>query len=137
MRGKFPEDYVAEILRFGKPFQAHGSSDMPVWGPIFGARDKFNEVAVRQRIKNLCEYLKTLQEKDRNGASSVGGTTHPFCYLRGFLHSFISSFRLRACFLVGGQRRRDRCHLQEEDFPAILGQENGTHAVHPDSLFAC
>ncbi len=62
--GKFPEDYVYEIVRFGKPFQAHGSSDMPVWGPIFGARDKFNEVAVRQRIKDLCEYLKTLQEKE-------------------------------------------------------------------------
>jgi len=62
--GKFPEDYVAEILRLGKPIQAHGSSDMPVWGPIFGARDKFNEVAVRQRIKNLCAYLASLQEKE-------------------------------------------------------------------------
>jgi mono/diheme cytochrome c family protein len=28
--GKFPEDYVSEIVRFGKPIQAHGSSDMPV-----------------------------------------------------------------------------------------------------------
>jgi mono/diheme cytochrome c family protein len=62
--GNFPEDYVAEILRLGKPIQAHGSSDMPVWGPIFGARDKFNEVAVRQRIKNLCAYLASLQEKE-------------------------------------------------------------------------
>ena len=61
---KFPEEYVAQIVRFGKPIQAHGAADMPVWGPIFGARDKFNEVAVRQRIKNLCEYLKTLQEKE-------------------------------------------------------------------------
>ena len=60
--GKFPEDYVAEILRIGKPIQAHGSSDMPVWGPIFNARDNFNEFAVRQRIKNLCAYLATLQE---------------------------------------------------------------------------
>ena len=60
--GKFPEDYVAEIVRLGKPIQAHGSSDMPVWGPIFSARDNFNEMAVRQRIKNLCAYLATLQE---------------------------------------------------------------------------
>ena len=60
--GKFPEDYVAEIVRLGKPIQAHGSSDMPVWGPIFSARDNFNELAVRQRIKNLCAYLATLQE---------------------------------------------------------------------------
>jgi mono/diheme cytochrome c family protein len=62
--GKFPEDYVAGIVRFGKPVQAHGSSDMPVWGPIFNVRDKFNEVAVRRRIKNLCDYLATLQEKE-------------------------------------------------------------------------
>jgi mono/diheme cytochrome c family protein len=62
--GKFPEDYVAEIVRLGRPFQAHGSSDMPVWGPIFNARDQFNEVAVRRRIKNLCAYLATLQEKE-------------------------------------------------------------------------
>ena len=62
--GKFPDDYVSEIVRLGKPIQAHGSSDMPVWGPIFNARDKFNEVAVRQRIKNLCAYLATAQEKE-------------------------------------------------------------------------
>jgi len=62
--GKFPEEYVAEIVRFGKPIQAHGSADMPVWGPIFSAHDKFNEVAVRRRIKNLCAYLATLQEKE-------------------------------------------------------------------------
>jgi len=61
---KFPEDYVAEIVRLGKPIQAHGSSDMPVWGPIFNARDKFNELAVRLRIKNLCTYLASLQEKE-------------------------------------------------------------------------
>jgi mono/diheme cytochrome c family protein len=42
--GNFPEDYVGEIVRVGKPIQAHGSSDMPVWGPIFNARDKFNDL---------------------------------------------------------------------------------------------
>jgi mono/diheme cytochrome c family protein len=62
--GKFPEDYVAETVRLGKPVQAHGSSDMPVWGPVFNARDKFNELAVRRRIKNLCAYLASLQEKE-------------------------------------------------------------------------
>jgi hypothetical protein len=42
----------------------HGSSDMPVSGPIFGWLDHYNEVAVQQRIKNLCDYLASLQEKD-------------------------------------------------------------------------
>jgi mono/diheme cytochrome c family protein len=62
--GKFPEEYVTEILRFGKPIQAHGSSDMPIWGPIFGFRENGNEVAVRRRIKDLCAYLATMQEKE-------------------------------------------------------------------------
>lgn len=62
--GKFPYDYVSDVVRFGKPVVAHGSNDMPVWGPIFAVRDNFNEAAVRQRIKNLCEYLATLQEKE-------------------------------------------------------------------------
>lgn len=62
--GKFPEEYVAKIVRLGKPIQAHGSSDMPVWGPVFSTRDKFSEPAVQQRVKNLCGYLVTLQEKE-------------------------------------------------------------------------
>jgi len=38
------------------------SSDMPTWGPLFRYLDRRNEVAVRQRIKNLSDYLATLQE---------------------------------------------------------------------------
>jgi mono/diheme cytochrome c family protein len=60
--GKFPYDYVSTILRFGPGPSAHGSSDMPTWGPIFQLLDKSNERAVQQRIKNLCDYLASLQE---------------------------------------------------------------------------
>lgn len=61
--GKFPYDYVASVLRFGPGFSAHGSSGMPVWGPIFQYLDNYDESAVRQRIKNLCDYLESIQEK--------------------------------------------------------------------------
>jgi len=61
--GKFPYEYVTGVIRFGIPISAHGSSDMPIWGPIFGMLDG-NEVAVRQRIRNLCDYLKSIQEKE-------------------------------------------------------------------------
>lgn len=60
--GKFPYEYVSGVVRFGKPISAHGSSDMPVWGPIFGMVDH-NEIAIRKRIRNLCDYLASLQEK--------------------------------------------------------------------------
>ena len=62
--GKFPYDYVSNILRFGPgPTILHGSADMPAWGPIFQWFDKNDERAVEQRIKNLCDYLASLQEK--------------------------------------------------------------------------
>jgi mono/diheme cytochrome c family protein len=59
--GKFPYDYVANILEFGPGVTAHGSSDMPTWGPIFRYFDKQNERIVKQRIRNLCNYLASLQ----------------------------------------------------------------------------
>lgn len=65
--GKFPYKYVSDVLLLG-PFAVHGSADMPTWGPIFFYLDKRNETAVRQRIKNLSDYLASLQvgQKPRN-----------------------------------------------------------------------
>jgi mono/diheme cytochrome c family protein len=62
--GKFPHEYVSDVLRFGTRIVSHGSSDMPIWGPIFGSMENYNEVAVRKRIKDLSEYLASLQEKE-------------------------------------------------------------------------
>ncbi|MGA3294436.1 MAG: cytochrome c [Candidatus Acidiferrales bacterium] len=61
--GKFPYDYVSSVLKFGPGLPAHGSSDMPTWGPLFRYFDKQNERVVQQRIKNLCNYLASLQGK--------------------------------------------------------------------------
>ena len=62
--GKFPYDYVSNVLRSGPGTTIlHGSPDMPAWGPIFQWFDKNNERVVQQRIKNLCNYLASLQEK--------------------------------------------------------------------------
>lgn len=61
--GNFPEEYVTAVLRFGPGLSAHGSSEMPVWGPIFQYLENYNEAAVRHRIKNLCEFLESIQER--------------------------------------------------------------------------
>jgi mono/diheme cytochrome c family protein len=61
--GEFPTDLVTNVLRFGPGVAAHGSSDMPTWGAIFQYMDNYNQAAVRKRIKNLCDYLTSLQEK--------------------------------------------------------------------------
>ena len=62
--GKFPYEYVSDVLRFGTRIVAHGSSDMPIWGPIFGSMDNYDVVAVRKRIKDLYDYLASLQQKE-------------------------------------------------------------------------
>jgi mono/diheme cytochrome c family protein len=62
--GKFPYEYVSGILRFGTGATIlHGSAEMPTWGPIFSYLDKNNERIVEQRIKNLCDYLASIQQK--------------------------------------------------------------------------
>jgi len=62
--GKFPYDYVFDVLRFGTRFTSHGSSDMPIWGPIFGSMENYDEVATRKLIKGLSDYLASLQQKE-------------------------------------------------------------------------
>jgi mono/diheme cytochrome c family protein len=61
--GKYPSDHVGELLRTGTGVAAHGSSDMPTWGPLFRSLDPTNNSAVQQRIHNLNEYLTSLQAK--------------------------------------------------------------------------
>ena len=61
--GTFPYDYVSSILRFGPGSSAHGSSDMPTWGPIFQTIDRNSDVLAQDRIKNLADYLASLQRK--------------------------------------------------------------------------
>jgi len=61
--GKYPADRVASVLKFGNGAGAHGSRDMPVWGPLLESLDKFHEVTAEQRIHNLVSYIQTLQAK--------------------------------------------------------------------------
>src|SRR5277367_6830526 len=37
--GKFPNTYVAEVLRNGVVLDAHGTAEMPIWGPLFMSLD--------------------------------------------------------------------------------------------------
>lgn len=58
--GKFPEDYVVQILETGpRDAKAHGSKDMPVWGTLF--KSIGDSAQTELRIRNLTEYVKSLQ----------------------------------------------------------------------------
>ena len=63
--GKYPANSVASVLKFGDGAGsgAHGSAEMPVWGPLLQSLDKFHESVVQQRVANIVSYIETLQAK--------------------------------------------------------------------------
>jgi mono/diheme cytochrome c family protein len=61
--GKYPAFAVAETLRVTRPMAAHGSADMPVWGPIFSHLSQQSSAVIQQRIHNLNMYVESLQAK--------------------------------------------------------------------------
>ena len=61
--GNFPEAKVNAILRGRVDFNAHGSADMPTWGPLFHSMDGGNNSALMElRVHNLTEYLNSIQK---------------------------------------------------------------------------
>jgi mono/diheme cytochrome c family protein len=62
MGGAFPAERVMAIVTHGEALAspAHGSSDMPVWGPLFRALDP-NEPRARARISAIVGYVESLQ----------------------------------------------------------------------------
>jgi len=62
--GQFPENHLVSVLRFGVETPAHGSKQMPVWGPVLRQLDHSSgsQKTDTLRIFNLVAYLKTLQQ---------------------------------------------------------------------------
>ncbi len=58
-KGKFPEVQVRRYIEGLDEVAAHGTRDMPVWGPLF--RDLGRDTALL-RIEALTAHLKTLQQ---------------------------------------------------------------------------
>jgi mono/diheme cytochrome c family protein len=61
--GEFPVVYVKSVLLNGVKMPDHGPAEMPVWGVMFKALTKSDEVKVSARIADLTEYLESLQAK--------------------------------------------------------------------------
>jgi mono/diheme cytochrome c family protein len=62
-QGKFPDIHIASVLRFGTKLPAHGTEQMPVWGPILGKMNQMNAMDKQLRISNLSSYIESLQVK--------------------------------------------------------------------------
>jgi len=61
--GTFPLDQVQAVISGEKAAGlAHGTRDMPVWGPIFSA-DISDRDYGKLRVYNVAKYLESLQKK--------------------------------------------------------------------------
>lgn len=61
--GKYPAGYVSALLKFGRNLAAHGSQDMPVWGPRFKAIDPVRDPSGQQHVDDVVAYIESLQTK--------------------------------------------------------------------------
>ena len=62
-KGKYPENHLTAVLEFGTSLPAHGSAQMPVWGPLLGKISNVHTQEKTLRIANLVRYLETIQAK--------------------------------------------------------------------------
>jgi mono/diheme cytochrome c family protein len=62
--GIFPSARVAALVTHGEALAspAHGSREMPVWGPIFRALDP-NDTRATVRISSIVEFVASMQVK--------------------------------------------------------------------------
>jgi mono/diheme cytochrome c family protein len=60
--GIFPTNLVRRIIAGEDVITAHGSRDMPVWGPIFH-RVEWDQDLGNVRLDNLVKYLESIQKK--------------------------------------------------------------------------
>jgi mono/diheme cytochrome c family protein len=59
--GQFPDAEVRQIILGDHELAAHGTRDMPIWGPMFRSADGASVSDLR--VKNLVQYLKSIQKK--------------------------------------------------------------------------
>jgi hypothetical protein len=62
-RGAFPDTHIVAVLEFGTTIPAHGSVEMPVWGPILSKMNLSNAQDKQLRISNLSRYIESIQER--------------------------------------------------------------------------
>ena len=61
--GRFPADRVRAFVAHGRvDIPAHGSPEMPIWGPIFQLLDRSDTIA-QTRLDNVVAYIQSIQAK--------------------------------------------------------------------------
>jgi len=61
--GTYPSNHVMSVLEGKAELAAHGSKEMPIWGPIFMELGQGHPAEVQQRANNLTKYIESFQIK--------------------------------------------------------------------------
>jgi mono/diheme cytochrome c family protein len=61
-KGEFPRDRIRNILEGTQTPAAHGSHEMPIWGPVFHQVERDQDLG-NVRIHNIVAYIEGLQRK--------------------------------------------------------------------------
>jgi mono/diheme cytochrome c family protein len=62
--GNFPYAKVQQSIKGDAEMpSAHGSKEMPVWGPTLWQLSRNNQAQTQLRIKNITDYIASLQKK--------------------------------------------------------------------------
>lgn len=71
--GLYPVDSVYAYIDGRADVRAHGTREMPVWGNVWGEvqGETVPQELVDQRIRELVEYIRTLQDTGENMEDSV------------------------------------------------------------------
>jgi len=59
--GSFPSAHVMAVLTGLSDNTAHGTKDMPIWGPLFRSMAGHSDQGAYLRARNVTEYLKSMQ----------------------------------------------------------------------------
>jgi mono/diheme cytochrome c family protein len=59
--GKFSATDVEGVIIGNNMMMAHGSREMPIWGPIFEATST-DQAVMKLRVANLVKYLQAIQQ---------------------------------------------------------------------------
>jgi mono/diheme cytochrome c family protein len=61
--GRFPELQVAQAIKGDWITTAHGSQEMPVWGPVFLYLAHHDPAVAQLRVRNLTKFVESMQQK--------------------------------------------------------------------------
>jgi mono/diheme cytochrome c family protein len=61
--GTFPDAHVVQVIKGDSMMAAHGSKEMPVWGPVFLNLAQHDQAQMQLRVRNLTKYIALMQQK--------------------------------------------------------------------------